>query len=167
MRQKTTVLESIQELYAEDKARLARLTEQRSEIDAKISGLQETMRATDLFRERVEAEAEPVSRDGTITAQVVGVVERILRLEGPTHRKELLERVKEAGIHFASDEKKQLNTFASYLTGDERFRPVSAGSGVWELVDHTIDEDTEASESETADDDTSNEEVGAPLRLVQ
>ena len=161
MRGRNAILEDIRELYAEDEARLAGLTQQKAEIDAKISRLQETMRATELVRERVEQKPERIARTGTITEQVTNLVERILSLEGPVHRKELLARVKEQGIHFASEEKKQLNTFASYLTTDKRFE--SVGRGVWQLVD-SDDEDTDAVEEEI---DTSNGEGGVPLRLVK
>ena len=164
MKQKKSVLEGVQELLNKDDARIKKLHIQKAEIEAEIGRLEERRGVIVSFREIVEAEPEPVSREGTITSQVTDLVEQILSIEGPIHRKELLARVRQQGIYFGSAEKDQLNTFASYLTVDDRFE--SIGRGVWRLAGP--DQHAGAVEDDAEEDnDTSNEEGGVLLSLVK
>lgn len=146
-----TVLKTLDEIVSKSKAERKGLLEQRAALDLKIKELDREIDSLSHSMKIVESARDnfvSAPQAGTLTEQVINLMERVLSESGPLHRKELLKIALESGIVFGSDEKDQLNTFTSYLSRDDRFK--SDGRGVWRLIvaSESVDPENKAEDDE-------------------
>ena len=66
---------------------------------------------------------------GTVGQELGGAIFSILTFDRPLHRKDILTRVQERGLHVGGDN--PVNAVGAYLSVDDRFKNV--GQGVWTL----------------------------------
>ena len=105
--------------------------ELRQELDAVESDLLNLRSAIGTVDRTDDSVFQRRGRPGTVDAEVTDAIRAVLMEEQPMHRKELMRRVEEGGVHIGG--KKPLDTFAAYLTKDPRF--ASVGAGNWGLVE--------------------------------
>ena len=73
---------------------------------------------------------------GTFRQELTDAIYSILDEHGPLHRKIILGKLEERGIHVGGG----VNTVGSYLSVDDRFK--SVGKGLWDNVALQIEENT-------------------------
>ena len=76
------------------------------------------------------SDAVQLPTEGTYTAELTSAIYEMLIEGRPLHRKTILDRVVEAGIHVSGQDK--LRTLSAHLSHDQRFVPATRGE--WTLA---------------------------------
>ena len=70
-------------------------------------------------------------QNGSFTSLVIEAIHEVLWVKGPTHRKDILARLQDQGLHF-SGKREPMKALASFLHKAPNAR--SIGGGVWDLA---------------------------------
>ena len=110
------------------RVKVRQLETKKREIDKQVENLHGAIR---VFEQNGDAEHGDKS---PFAQEVGGAMFDILTDERPLHRKVILTRVRQRGIHLGGQN--PVNTIGSYLSIDDRFKNV--GRGIWTLKEEPI-----------------------------
>ena len=125
--QKVQTIQTLGAIMHLKEARRDVLISELEEIEASIEILHDSMREVELADERIVT----APQQGTIQRQLLSFLFHLLDCEGPMHRRDLLTRARQGGIHVGG--KDPINQMSSYMSKDDRF--VADGQGTWSLSD--------------------------------
>lgn len=116
--------------------------------------------------ERAELNMVTTPQKGTYREEITNAMHDILKISGPLHRKVILDRLIDRGIHVGGG----IHTVGSYLSVDDQFKNI--GRGTWALTDTFFGMGTSMDEPETeklAEDAKSQrgESLGGPTHSFE
>ena len=126
MGKKLTTIQMLEGIATQKEARRDALVAELALIDRSLG----TLRLS--IQEVEEADIPSQPQEGTIQQVLTDFLFGVLSDEGPMHRKELLQRAQQHGIHIGG--KDVTNQMSSYMSKDSRFS--SDGRGHWNVSDH-------------------------------
>ena len=122
------------------------LTKIMQEKEKELFALQESIKVLrGAIREVELANDDTVTtpHNGTAKQEITDAIYDILLQHGPLHRDVILEKVRAMGIHVSG-----INTLASYLSGDDRFKNIAKGT--WALKEELRETDSSNTEGRQA-----------------
>ena len=120
--QKATTIQTLGAIIEQKEARREVLICELDDLNASIETLCDAMCEVEVADERIVT----APHQGTMQHQLLSFLFDALA-EGPLHRKDLLVRTQQSGIHVGG--KDPLNQMSSYMSKDDRF--TADGQGTW------------------------------------